>query len=451
MRSQLRRVTLLTTAAVAILCSVACADVEGLEGGVNLESGQATYKRSSDINTARGSEASSEISRDIYIFAGQSNMEGFGDYNEVSDTKVPNNIRYFRKHRDSPLINDASNFRSNREFIYPYMGPEYQFLKRLSTHSPHLEHVAIKYAWGGTTISEWREGNDSYLRLDETGEFRDKNLFENLVEVFEEAKRKTGVIPRRVYFFWMQGESDGLNPQYNNELDYITQFERFKEELKNALDVEDIKITMGLINSGIFVTCPYLKPILPDTRFVNHVRNDQFNIGFYDENVEIVPTETLDCRNSDDTNIHFNTTSQIKLGNDFFDAHLKFKGEHLRSEPQKVYRFMNNDNHNWMLSISPNEVRGNGWVFEGEAFQSRQKQIPVYRCYRPNVGKHFTSIHSNCEGVGIADGVLFHGDLKGKTPVWRCYHRILDSHLTTVNKSECETDSDFIIDMLTLI
>ena len=414
MRSKLKTVKQLTAIAMVMLCSVACADIEDLEGEENFESGRVTYKSSSDIGMTGQSVGSSEVSKDVYIFAGQSNMEGFGNYNEVSDTKVPYNIRYFRKHRDSPLINNASNFRPNSEFVYPYMGPEYQFLKRLSTQSPHLEHVAIKYAWGGTTISEWREGNDAYLRPDGTGGFEDKNLFENLVDVFEEAKRETGVIPRRVYFFWMQGESDGLNPQYNNELDYVTQFESFRGELKNALNVEDIKFTMGVINSGIFVTCPYLKPLLPNTRFVNSVRNDQFNLGFYDENVEIVPTETLDCRDSDDSNIHFNTLSQIKLGNDFFDAHLRFQGEYLRSEPQKVYRFMNRSNHNWMLSINPNEVRGNGWVFEGEAFQSRQKQIPVYRCYRPNVGRHFTSIHSNCEGVGVAEGVLFHGDLNGK-------------------------------------
>lgn len=178
---------------------------------------------------------------DVIIFSGQSNMQG--STAQKGSSKAENCLEY-------KAIKDA--FVSVADPVGEDIGEDLlrapadgcgslvpAFCKAYSKKKGSV--VAIHCAKGNTTISEWKKGTPRYNALVEKAS---KGI----------AKSKEELNVNKVYFVWLQGESDALNN--NTEDGYL----KALVELKNAVK-EDLKIDkFGIIRVGYFAEYAHWKP-----------------------------------------------------------------------------------------------------------------------------------------------------------------------------------------------
>ncbi len=97
------------------------------------------------------------------------------------------------------------------------------------------EVVAISAARGSTGLSDWQEGTERF-----------SIVVEKVLKGIEKVKNTHKV--ERIYYVWLQGESDGRRATGENE--YLQGLIRYKNALKKECGIEKF----GIIKVGYFVT-----------------------------------------------------------------------------------------------------------------------------------------------------------------------------------------------------
>ncbi len=145
-------------------------------------------------------------SKEVYILMGQSNMAGFTPYSHDPGPKgieVPINVEYYSNgvNGDNRItnFNVGTNAHASSDYsFYPFaFGPELSFIQEMSARKNDKNIIVIKYAVGGTSMSDWLNSYDGGL-----------SLFER-AKAFVELKLRGQRIEVKG-FFWMQGEQDGV-------------------------------------------------------------------------------------------------------------------------------------------------------------------------------------------------------------------------------------------------
>ena len=172
---------------------------------------------------------------DIWIFAGQSNAAGYGQYMEGEEIDSSD---------DDPPEEGVNLYLCNTETwcqaVQPvgevrlpeYHGPSLAFAKEIRK-TEHVPVGIIQAAVGGSSITSWLKGENYYDRM--------FGCFDN------ELPKVKGV-------FWYQGESetlyteDGTEPQ-NKVNVYVERFTQIVEDLRRDLSDPDLPVITVQLNS----------------------------------------------------------------------------------------------------------------------------------------------------------------------------------------------------------
>lgn len=173
---------------------------------------------------------------DILIFGGQSNMQGQTEslpecnepvekaleYRFETDLLIPVAHPIGEKLEDGLLLGASSGYGS--------MIPDFC---RAYTKATGRQVIAIHAARGNTTLSQWMKGTDRYacaVRKIRAG-----------IE-----KAKTAGTVDRIYYIWLQGESDAI--ERTGKTEYMRLLTQYKNDLKKDIGIQ----IFGIIKVGYF-------------------------------------------------------------------------------------------------------------------------------------------------------------------------------------------------------
>lgn len=253
----------------------------------------------------------------IVLLAGQSNMEGAGNYDELpADVKdrikrISHRVQYaFRDEVAKPLSYKVSEYHKEKYGAYKTFGPEMFIGLTLAETYPNKRFLLIKTAYGGTSLygawnPTWTKANALQAEKGFKQDLPLFSIFSNNIETQLNLLTKNKSSYNIIGMAWLQGENDA-----GKEFSALS----YQQNLINLINAYRQKFNfktfvIGQINStyGRFKQGPKI------------VREAMQNIADKDEYVEIINTSTdplwLDYPKHD--NVHYNTDGQIKLGKSF--------------------------------------------------------------------------------------------------------------------------------------
>ena len=220
----------------------------------------------------------------VVILAGQSNMAGHGELDELDDAALPSDARLFDL---NPMENS--------------FGPEVGFARKWMRRRPADELWLVKYAVGGSSMLAWQPdwtAENAALTHDEAKGPLYARLMKHTRQALGDADcRIAGCL-------WMQGESDARYAHAANA--YHANLRHFMSRLRGDLGFPRLPFVLGLVN-----------PPSDPWRHVAAVRQSQRQIAREDNFAALVGTDGL--RKYAD-NLHYDTAGQLELGRRFADA-----------------------------------------------------------------------------------------------------------------------------------
>jgi hypothetical protein len=254
---------------------------------------------------------------DVYLLAGQSNMEGVG---QVS--ALPPSLRvaqddvwiYWSGVPEWRGLQPSSGYSSGWGEVF---GPEVLFGRTLADADPDTQVALIKHSVGGTDLAQFWYPGESSADLSSMGEGYQvflETVLEGLAEL-EDAGQKY----RIAGMIWMQGESDACYEGYS--ADYEANMTHFIERVRDDVGAPEMPFVMGLIDCmGL---CPYRST----------VRDAQVAVAVDSETVQVIETEDLGMYPEDGW--HYQGLGMRVLGTRFAEALL---GEELSDLPTAAIR-----------------------------------------------------------------------------------------------------------------
>ncbi len=241
----------------------------------------------------------------VFLFAGQSNMEG-------ADTD-PGEVSNFPPYRDvfEPLkdvrysYQTGANHRSDGwttlQAVADDFGPEITFA-RFFRQKSDAPLALIKDAWGGTTlINDWAPDG---------GDEKSKKLYARFLTHIRERLAeldKEGVPYQVEALMWHQGENDMFHPE--GKLQYGDNLRNFIASLRQDLDLPGLKVYLGEISTkGIWG--------MDNRANVALIRKGQMTVVETDPQVFFVPTSHLAFKVGRPIGLHyhFGTLGQLQHG-----------------------------------------------------------------------------------------------------------------------------------------
>lgn len=208
---------------------------------------------------------------EVYLLAGQSNMEGFGyskelpqGYGEFDDSVLifHGNVSDDGERLDGKGIwaplqpGHGTGFKSNGKAneLSDRFGPELGFAEALREESPDTKIAIIKYAKGGTALDSLATQNSGRWHTD----FYEKNgvnQYDHCIATIRRALKNRDIdgdgevdtlVPAGIV--WMQGESDGheLGPSER----YAENLDRLMNLFRAALRDDSLPVVVGRISDS---------------------------------------------------------------------------------------------------------------------------------------------------------------------------------------------------------
>ena len=268
----------------------------------------------------------------LYFLGGQSNMEGFGFNAELPDganAVVPdvmifvgrmalNDDREGGKGLWSPLQPGyGTGFVTDGETIgfSDRFGPELYFGRRLTELDPDHKFAIVKYALGGSGLSQGVGYGDWHPDY-EDGE--GINQYDHALYTIRTALAQVDIDGDGVNdtltpagIVWMQGEADAHHSQWAADA-YRANIQRLMDLLRASLRVDDLPLAIGKItDSGMADDGKVMD-------YIETVQAAQQDFVDQDSCAEYV-TVTDDIAHSDDA-WHYDTNGYVRLGAAFAEA-----------------------------------------------------------------------------------------------------------------------------------
>jgi hypothetical protein len=302
--------------------------------------------------------------QDLFVFAGQSNMAGYGQVKDLKMSDLDNTNIYGWDwsedrwvHNPSPINNpdvfhaerlDGILIHANRES----WGCELSALRILRDKTKKPVYF-IKYAVGGSSLDEW---NNIYLdRL---------NTEINLTSKSPKA------------WFWMQGETDAINLDTANS---------YKESLGVFATNTGTKFIAGMISKR----WPY----------ASTVRNALYELN-REQVISIISTDSFNVYQGPDSHpdglntAHYKSDSLRKMGTQFALSFLYCSS--VSSYPEIIGDFNGDGNTDFMM-IKPVGHEKHFTIFTMNNFSIQKQHRLKWK------GKDFYRIHETYDFVGVTD------------------------------------------------
>ncbi len=264
----------------------------------------------------------------IVLLGGQSNMEGAGNYNELTDelkqrlNAIKDRVQLINDGKPAaPLNYYFSEYQKTRRGFGECFGPELFIGLILAENNPDEEFLFIKRAQGGTSLygawnPEWSAEKSKEV---ETGTFKQemKIYSEHIAQInktIDQLKKEDRKF-RIIGMCWMQGENDASKEV--SARSYEENLKKLVAAYRNEFKIESMPFVIGQINSryGKFADGPKI------------VRQAMENVAKNVENCAIIKTSTdttwTDFPKHTD-NVHYNAIGQLRLGTAFGMKLLEF-------------------------------------------------------------------------------------------------------------------------------
>ncbi|WP_187388331.1 sialate O-acetylesterase [Seonamhaeicola marinus] len=274
------------------------------------------------IVTILTTQAQTDYKADVHLvlLAGQSNMVGAGNYDELSsvDKKRIENIsdRVFLSYNGKALkpLSYFNNKPSKKYNFTKRFGPELFIGLTLAEANPNQKYVLVKRALGGTSLygawsPEWSAEKSNAVEMD--AQRKKIKLYElHLKDIHKtlEQLKSQGKSFKIIGLTWMQGEKDT-----NSELaakNYRENLENLINHYRKDLNTSKLPFIIGQVN----VLPRKYKP------GVDFIRNAQIEVGSLDERNTMIKTSKESPWNDFPKhldNTHYNTIGQKRLGEAF--------------------------------------------------------------------------------------------------------------------------------------
>ena len=263
----------------------------------------------------------------VYLMAGQSNMQGVGRTSEIPSELLPQpNVQLFHSTATSStgganklIPNQANGFSSG------HFGPEIGFGARLSKLHPQQQFVLIKHAVGGTDLNDdWRPGEFGNRRTQGV-EFRTFTDTVNAgLEAIAAAKPDAEIRIRGMV--WQQGEEDSKFENFANA--YGQNFNTFIGRVRQEFNVPAMPFVYGKVHDVVGNEVPayvHNDTILSAQMAVDQDSGDPLAVSgaFVVDSSGYLTHGDLQDGFRDDDFAHFASEPMIDLGKAYADTFAK--------------------------------------------------------------------------------------------------------------------------------
>ena len=269
-------------------------------------------------------EIYSQTSKEIHVvlLAGQSNMAGAGNYDDLDDAlkerirKVSDRVRVSQSNTAQVPLSYYANKPSEKYNFTKRFGPELFLGLTLAEANPNQEYLFIKEAKGGTALYGAWNPNWTLEKAQEIEvgaekqqwnlcEIHIKSIQQNL-EILTSKKKKYKIIGMA----WMQGENDAMLKKAAKS--YKNNLQKLVKKYRTTFNEPKMPFVLGQINSRYGVEGA-----------AEIVRNQMEKFSNSDKNAFLITTTTDTTwadfpKNSD--NVHYNSEGQKRLGEAFAKA-----------------------------------------------------------------------------------------------------------------------------------
>jgi hypothetical protein len=264
----------------------------------------------------------------LFIFAGQSNMEG-ADTNQNEVGRHPPFEGAMKVHEDVLYSYNLGRDRKSNGWtaLQPVdgrFGPEITFARSLKRHADYPIAI-IKDAWGGTTlVNDWDPDG---------GDEKSRKLYSRLINQVRErlAELKAGGRKYRIEaMMWHQGENDMFHRE--GKLTYEKNLTSFIARIRKDLNVPRLKFFVGEIsNKGIWG--------MDNRANVAKICVQQKAVVAADPDVYFVPTSHLGFKVGRPVGLHyhFGTLGQLQHGQAYAKHFLAATGKATKHKDRSLF------------------------------------------------------------------------------------------------------------------
>lgn len=270
---------------------------------------------------------------DVYILAGQSNMLGYGDVDQLAPSlrePIPGTYIFHGQTAWSgdergglgmwrPLTaGHGGSFRSTKRRVWlsDQFGPELGFASFMVLSNPDSTIAIIKYASPGTALADteamgsWSKGTEINQR---DHAFRTIQLAMESADINSDGIRDeltpTGII-------WMQGESDALSDQAAAQA-YRNNLYELMTEIRQSLGAPALPVVIGQIRSGENAEGETI------LRFQDEVRSAQ--ASFVEQDVCAELSTITDAVEMQADGLHYTSEAYLQMGRAFAESALRLQ------------------------------------------------------------------------------------------------------------------------------
>jgi len=301
----------------------------------------------------------------VFIFAGQSNMEG-ADTNQDEVGRHPP-FRGSMKPQEDVLYSynlgrdSKSNGWTALQPVDGRFGPEITFAGSLKRHVEYPIAI-IKDAWGGTTlVNDWNPDG---------GDEKSRKLYSRLIDQVRERLAELKARGKRCRIeamMWHQGENDMFHRE--GKLTYEKNLTRFIARIRKDLQVPRLKFFVGEIsNKGIWG--------MDNRANVAKICVQQKAVVAADPDVYFVPTSHLGFKVGRPVGLHyhFGTLGQLQHGGEYANHFLAVTGK----AATRKDRSLSGSDMPRTKSVKLFVLGGQRNMEGEEAYVSEIKQFPHY-------------------------------------------------------------------------
>ncbi|MDO7136022.1 sialate O-acetylesterase [Algibacter lectus] len=255
----------------------------------------------------------------VILLAGQSNMAGAGNYDELDDSikarikKVSNRVWVSQSNTEQKPLSYYNNKPSEKYNFTKRFGPELFIGLTLAEKYPNQEFLLIKEAKGGTSLyGAWNpEWSLEKAKEIEKGEAKQSW---NLCEIHIESIKKNlallsekGKSYKIIGMTWMQGENDAILE--NSARNYAQNLKKLITKYRTEFEVKNMPFIGGQINShyGIKDGSDLVRKACIDV-----AKSDPFV-----KVIETVKDSPYNDYPKHSDNVHYNTEGLTRLGTAF--------------------------------------------------------------------------------------------------------------------------------------
>lgn len=205
--------------------------------------------------------AKKTLPKKVFLFAGQSNMDGRADGSALSDAdlqrlqKVSSRIEFHYNHQPvSPLqLTEPKNHHKRKFNLETCFGPELFFGIEMAEAYPDQEFIFIKRAKGGTSLyGAWNPLWDS-VKAKKMSELSEPKLFEDFISYTQAVLSTYDPGTYEISgMLWVQGEDDSNVKKWGNEpaATYGKNLQLLIEMARNAVTFEKMPFLLFQVGRG---------------------------------------------------------------------------------------------------------------------------------------------------------------------------------------------------------